>query len=954
MATASTKLRPLSATELAALPDEVLDDYEAILEESYWARGKESLDAFCSMIEVPGAPIEAEEADKFFSAKVKPAKHHHLIIDAIQKMADGEYSDIDGIMMFMPPGSAKALALDTPIPTPGGWRNMGDLQVGDKVFDELGMPCEVTWVSPVWRNRPVYRVTTDCGDEIIADKDHEWLVRLCGKPRKPLKNPKDKVRWGRPVAENRDDPRSQFKIKETWELERKRSKRPMIMRAQALMTADADLPVDPYLLGVWLGDGTSSTMTISSSVEDQTWLRSELERLGFATKGRSVDTLFAVHGVRDKFVELGLLNDPHHGTHGRKHIPQIYMRASVQQRLALVQGLVDTDGTVDKKKGCATFCSTNRQLAEQFRELVRSLGVKAGWSESPAMLNGKFCGMAYKVSFYHAQAARMPRKAKLCRDQTRTPNTYIDVEAAGTADTVCIEVNSPSHLFLCGRSMTPTHNSTYGSVIGPAWLLGRRPGTNVIATSYGDDLAQRFGRRVRTICKSAVYNKIMGCTVSGDNAAVNDWSLTIDSTYRASGLGGTITGIRADYMFIDDPVKNREEADSELIREKRWEAYLDDVQSRLKPGGKIFIIMTRWHEDDLCGRLLGEKWKGQSGLWRTTDGRLYLVINLPLLAEHKDDPLGRGMGELLWPEWFRAEDAKRLQESAKKGGAQSRTWSSLYQQRPAPNEGAILAKHYWRPWAKSDLPEVEQVYLCYDTAFEEGEENDFSAMSAWGVFEHTSRKPTGEEYHHKHVILLGYWQDKVSAVDLMDIAVHGYEDALTGKKVLSHCQLFKPDRVLVEKRASGIQLIQEMKRKRVPVKAWLPKGKPGQKGKLPRAHAIAVILEQGSVWYVPGVKTEMLLDQCAAFPYGTNDDGTDTVTMALAYFRDRYIFQTHEDEMDESELKEALLQRSDSRRQGRSLYGTRPGASVGREDYDADDIDRMEPETRRKLWGGVK
>ncbi len=492
--------------------------------------------------------------------------------------------------------------------------------------------------------------------------------------------------------------------------------------------------------------------------------------------------------------------------------------------------------------------------------------------------------------------------------------------------------------------------STYASVIAPAWLLGRKPGTNVIATSYGDDLAQRFGRRVRTICKSPEYAKIMGCTVTGDNAAVNDWSLTIDSTYRASGLGGTITGIRADYMFIDDPVKNREEADSELIREKRWEAYLDDVQSRLKPGGKIFIIMTRWHEDDLGGRLLGADWKGQSGLWRTTDGRLYLVINLPLLAEHADDPLGREKGELLWPEWFRMPDAKRLQEGAKKGGAQARTWSSLYQQRPAPNEGAILARHYWREWTKRDLPECEQIFLCYDTAFEEGEENDYSAMSAWGVFEGTSKKPTGEEYKHKHVILLGAWQDRVSAVDLMDVIVHGHvrDD---GTRVPSHCQLFKPDRVLVEKRASGIQLIQEMRRKRVPVSAWLPKGKPGLKGKLPRAHAIAVILEQGSVWYVPGAKTDALLDQCAAFPYGTHDDGVDTVTMALAYFRDRHIFQTHEDELDESEVKEELLRRSDQRRSGRSLYGSQVGRA-NRSDFDADDIERMTPDTRRKLWGG--
>lgn len=947
-ATASTKLRSLSEDELRALSEEDLADYEATLESAYWEKGKNALLDFCDRVEIPGAPIDEDDETKFFPAKVRPAAHHKLIIDAIQKLADGQYNDVDGVMIFMPPGAAKALALDTPIPTPGGWRRMGDLQIGDRVFDEAGKVCNVTWVSPVWKNRPVYRVLTDCGDEIIADRDHEWLVRLCRKTRRPLK----KNGLGRPPNANRDDPSSHFKIKETWQLARKRHKRPLIKRASALELPEAELPIDPYLLGVWLGDGTSSTMTISSSVDDQPWMRAELERLGYKTGSRSVPTIFAVHGVRAAFVSMGLIDDTHHNTYGRKHIPQVYMRASASQRLALLQGLIDTDGTVCRKRGSATFCNTNVELALQVRELVRSLGVKAGWSETPAMLNGKFCGMAYKVSFYLKNAARLPRKARLCRDQYRTPDTYVEVEPAGIADTVCIEVDSPSHLFLAGYSMTPTHNSSYASVLAPAWLLGRNPGVNVIATSYGDDLAQKFGRRVRHICRSGDFSKVMSTTIRGDNQDVKDWSLENGSEYRASGLQGTITGIRADFLLIDDPVKNAEEANSQIIRDKIWEAYNFNVDSRLKPKGKIFIIMTRWSEDDLCGRLLGEKWKGQSGLWRTTDGLLYHVINLPLLAEHPDDPLGRKVDELLWPEWFERKKADRLRENARKGGTFARLWSSLYQQRPAPNEGAILAKHYWRKWEKKDLPECSMIFLCYDTAFEEGEENDYSAMTAWGVFDHTSKKSTGEEFKHQHVILLGAWMERVSAVDLMDIAVTGYdaEDEHGRRvKVKSHCQLFTPDIVLVEKRASGIQLIQEMKRKRIPVKAWLPKGKPGAKGKLPRAHAIAVILEQGSVWYVPGTKTEAVLDQCAAFPFGTHDDGVDTVTMALAFFRDKWIFKTAEDELDEDELKEALLARSDALRSKRRLYSGPVNRSAT--DWDASEIEAMTPETRRRLYG---
>lgn len=271
-----------------------------------------------------------------------PARHHRLLLKELAAVSAGR---VDRLMLLLPPGHAKALALDTPIPTPAGWTAMGELKVGDRVFDENGQPCNVTWVSPVWKDRPVYQVRTDCGDEVIADKDHEWLVRLCGKPRMPL--PPGSIAR----LPNRDDPQSRFKIKETWELCHESKKRPMITRAKALELPAADLPIDPYLLGVWLGDGNSAGVRIASSADDQPWLRGELERLGHKTTAGSVPTSFGVLGVRAKFVELGLLHDPRHDTYGQKHIPLIYLRASYEQRLALMQGLMDTDGTIASRGG---------------------------------------------------------------------------------------------------------------------------------------------------------------------------------------------------------------------------------------------------------------------------------------------------------------------------------------------------------------------------------------------------------------------------------------------------------------------------------------------------------------------------------------------------------------------------------------------------------------------------
>lgn len=573
------------------------------------------------------------------------AAHHKLIAQKLETLIKTpDYN----LMICMPPGSAKALALDTPIPTPNGWSMMSELTVGDKVFDENGHPCNVTWVSPIWRDRPVYSLTTDCGDTIIADKDHEWLVRLCG---------------GYKV----------FKIKKTHELHKKRAKRPMIQRAKALDCPDIDLPVDPYLLGAWLGDGHSAGMRMTSSKDDIQWMRSEIERLGYKTSNSSQSTLFGVLGVRGKFVAMGLLNEPPHKTYGRKHIPLIYMRSSISQRLSLLQGLIDTDGTVCKKRGCATFCNTNLELALQVRELVRSLGIKAGWSVSRAMLYDKDCGKSYKVSFYHAQAARMPRKLALCRDQYRTPNTYIDVFPRGYADTVCIEVDSPSHLFLCGESMTPTHNSTYGSILFPSYVLGKIPGSSIVTAAHTAELASKWGRSCKRILSNPLYNYAMGAKLNHDSQSADRFDLSNGSEYIASGVGGSITGNRMNIGIIDDPTRSREDADSERIRDKIWDWYVNDFCTRAKPGVRKMIINTRWHEDDLSGRILMSADKGN---WD--------VLTLPAIAE-PGDQLGREPGEVLWPEYITKEMVYQI-----KAITDPRTWNSLYQQKPSLDEGSYF------------------------------------------------------------------------------------------------------------------------------------------------------------------------------------------------------------------------------------------------------------------------
>ena len=210
--------------------------------------------------------------------------------------------------------------------------------------------------------------------------------------------------------------------------------------------------------------------------------------------------------------------------------------------------------------------------------------------------------------------------------------------------------------------------STYVSTLFPPWYLARHPDHAVVAASHTSELSERFGRRVRNIINE--HAATLGIALAPDIQAANQWETTQGGEYFAVGVLGAITGRRADLVVIDDPVKSRLEADSETIRERVWEWWKADLQTRLKPGAKIVLVMTRWHESDLGGMLLEEM---------ATAGRQWEILKLPMEAE-QNDPLGRAPGEPLWPEWFTDDmraDAKRDQ----------RTWSALYQQRPAPDTG---------------------------------------------------------------------------------------------------------------------------------------------------------------------------------------------------------------------------------------------------------------------------
>ena len=242
--------------------------------------------------------------------------------------------------------------------------------------------------------------------------------------------------------------------------------------------------------------------------------------------------------------------------------------------------------------------------------------------------------------------------------------------------------------------------STYGSILFPAWYLGQHPTHSILAASHTTELAEKWGRRVRNLLNE--HGLVLKLSVSEDNAAAGRWSVKQGGEYYSAGVGVGIAGFRADLAIIDDPVRSREDADSALVRERTWDWFKSDLSTRLKPGGRIVLIQTRWNEDDLAGRVLEEMKKG---------GDRWEVLSLPAEAE-EGDILGRNVGDFLWDDDYGYGDFLRHEKRTQP----ARNWSALYQQRPAPESGDFFKAEWLRPYTIHPDPQTLAVYGGSDYA----------------------------------------------------------------------------------------------------------------------------------------------------------------------------------------------------------------------------------------------
>ena len=265
----------------------------------------------------------------------------------------------------------------------------------------------------------------------------------------------------------------------------------------------------------------------------------------------------------------------------------------------------------------------------------------------------------------------------------------------------CIETPRGRLMVFCPPGSA---KSTYGSVVAPAWAMGRKPNTQIILASYGTSIAAKQSRKVRAICKDPRYVAIWQekPQLTEDQRAVDDWQLTNGSSMMAAGLLAGITGNRADGIIIDDPVANREQADSPTIREKTYDEYIDTAMTRAKPSMWALLIQTRWSEEDLAGMILPAGYNGESGMIKCRDGQTWEVLCIPARAEREDDVLGRKVGDYLWPEWFPKSHWATWEENPRA----QRTWTALYQQRPAPFTGLHFNREMFKRF-DLDLPRAD-------------------------------------------------------------------------------------------------------------------------------------------------------------------------------------------------------------------------------------------------------
>ena len=402
-------------------------------------------------------------------------------------------------------------------------------------------------------------------------------------------------------------------------------------------------------------------------------------------------------------------------------------------------------------------------------------------------------------------------------------------------------------------NMPPRHTkSEFASYLFPAWLMGRRPDLKIIQATHTAELAVGFGRKVKNLIDSDDFREIFpDIKLASDAKAAGRWSTNSGGEYYAVGVGGALAGRGADLCIIDDPV-SEQDALSPTSLDSIYEWFTSGPRQRLQPCGSIIIVMTRWGIKDLTARVIAKQAEGGADRW--------YIVEFPAIYPDTDN--------VLWPEYWSRDELDGVKASIPVS-----KWNAQYMQNPTAEEGAIIKREWWNVWDNSEPPPCSYIIQSYDTAFSKNDRADYSAITTWGIF-------TPVEGEGDAIILLdaekGRW-------DFPELKQKAYE--------LS--EVYDPDMILIEQKASGTPLTQELRRMGVPVTPFTP-----SKGadKFARMNACAPVFESGMVWRPDANFAEEVVEECASFPHGDHDDLADSMTQAILRFRQGGFISTPDDE----------------------------------------------------------
>ena len=757
------------------------------------------------------------------------------IIEHLQKLSDGE---IKKLLITMPPRHGKLIADSTPVYTPTGWTTHGKLKPGDYVYHPSGKAIKVLAISP--KLRTDHKVSFDTGEDIYCHGNHEWTVFTNDK--KYTKTVETKWFLGKNVRGNNR--------KLNYVRKHGVSNIYTVGSISPLENTTKDYTIPPYMLGLWLADGSSRDGVIYHKSTDIKHIQ-KIESLGFPVssvwenkKTGVVHTRFSNTGFQKELNNLDLKRN--------KHIPSIYLQGSVSQRLELLAGLIDGDGTVDKRDRVMITIG-DLEFANQVMELCFSLGlfpyitetkIREPYEGSSIAQTKKVYGVGFQPKYNLIPTALPRKKITNLSKARRIRITNVDKIENGDMGK-CIQVDSQDGLYLVGRTLIPTHNSELASVLFPAYFLEKDPTNRVIMASATSTLAKQFSRRVRSIVKERVG-------VDADRKAMDDWHTAQGGGLRAVGAMSGIAGVGANLVILDDVVKSRKDASSVTVRNTidRW--YRDDIYTRMEPNSRICVIGTLWNEDDLLGRIM-----------TGDDADEWTIIKLPAIAE-EDDLLGREVGEALNPERYPIEKLLDIKKVMGRG------FSALYQCRPTEQEGEIFKASWFKEsyiesllshFELQDKPRFEFVRYWDLASTTDGD---------WTVGILMAKNRKTKEYFIVDMVR-GRWssntRDKIMK-----------ETAIRDQAVYSEYGSVKI-RFEIQPGSAGKDMAKYMVKQ---LSGFAVKGSKITGSKESRADPFASQCEVGNVYVVKAEWNSAWLDELCTFPLGKHDDIVDGCSGAFS------------------------------------------------------------------------